>query len=378
MGFAGTGGLRGPGKGRRVLLLFLVLAIGLLAGQVPAFAAPSDSPDPGAVQADGRVSAVLRVGDRIYLAGSFQSVNGVPRPRLAAIDANTGALTGWSPRANRGVYTLAASADGSRIYAGGDFTAVNGVARNRLAALDAATGQPVPGWTPGADGTVRTIDVSGARVYVGGAFLNVSGQARTRLAMVDAATGAVSDAWRPGANNVVRKLAVSDDGARVYAGGHFTTVAGQSRRYLEALDPSTGSLLPWRTGIPRPVIDFEESGGRIFTAEGGPAGGAAGAYDTTTGASPWNVHADGDCQAITVHDGLVYVGGHYDVLAGQSRRKFAAVHPLTGALDPGWNPRGDRGVWELTPDAATGRLYAGGEFTAINGQPRTKLARFSG
>ena len=360
-----------------MLLLFLGLAVGLLAGQVPALAAPSDIPDAGAVQADGRISAVLRVGDRIYLGGSFQNINGVPRPRLAAIDANTGALTGWSPRANRGVYALAASDDGSRIYAGGDFTTINGASRNRLAALDAATGQPVPGWSPGADGTVRTIAVSGPRVYVGGAFLNVNGQARSRLALVDA-NGVLSGAWRPGANNVVRKLVVSDDGARVYAGGHFTTVAGQSRRYLEALDPATGSLLPWRTGISRPVIDFEESGGRIFTAEGGPAGGATGAYDTATGASRWNVHADGDCQAITVHDGLVYVGGHYDVLAGQTRRKFAAVHPLTGALDPGWNPRGDRGVWELTPDAATGRLYAGGEFTTIDGQPRMKFARFSG
>lgn len=86
----------------------------------------------------------------------------------------------------------------------------------------------------------------------------------------------------------------------------------------------------------------------------------------------------GDCQAITLYEGRVYVGGHFDVFAGQTRRKFAAVDPLTGALDPRWNPRGDRGVWELTPDAASGRLYAGGEFTTINGQPRSRLARFSG
>lgn len=354
------------------------MVAGVLFSRDPALAAPSSTPDAGAVQTDGRVSAVLRVGDRIYLGGSFQHVNGVFRPRLAAIDAATGTLTGWSPRANKGVYSLAASADGSRIYAGGDFTTVNGTTRNRLAALDAATGQPVAGWTPGADGTVRTIAVSGARVYVGGDFLNVNGQTRNRLAMLDAGSGMLSADWRPNANNVVRKLEVSADGTRIYAGGHFTGASGQSRRYLEALNPSSGALISWRPEISRPVIDFVVSGTRVFTAEGGPSGGATGAYDVATGAAPWNTHADGDCQAITFYAGRVYVGGHFDVFSSQSRRKFAAVDPLTGALDPQWNPRGDRGVWELTPDAATGRLYAGGEFTTINGQPRLRFARFSG
>lgn len=364
-------------KGIPLLLVLLAAGASILVLQSPALTAPGSTPDAGVVQTDGRVSAILRVGDRVYLGGSFQHVNGVSRPRLAAIDADTGALTGWSPRANKGVSTLAASANGTRIYAGGDFTAINGVTRNRLAALDATTGDPVAGWGAAVGGTVRTIAVSGPRVYLGGDFLSVNGQARNRLAMVDATSGALSGDWRPNVNNSVRKLAVSDDGTRVYAGGHFTGVVGQSRRYLEALNPISGALISWNPGISRPAIDFVESGPRIFTAEGGPGGGATGAYDTATGVSRWNVHADGDCQTITFFQGRVYVGGHYDVLGGQTRRKFAAVDSLTGALDAQWAPRGDRGAWELTPDPATGRLYAGGEFTTINGQTRQRFARFS-
>ena len=369
--------MKGRPLTRRAFLLLTGAAAGVPFLQDPALAAPTSTPDANAVQADGRVSAILRVGGRIYLGGSFQHVNGAPRPRLAAIDATTGALTGWSPRADRGVYALAASADGSRIYAAGDFTAINGATRNRLAAIDATTGGPVA-WAAGADGTVRAIAVTGPRVYIGGDFLNVNGQARNRLALVDAASGALSEDWRPNANNAVRKLAVSADGNRVYVGGYFTGVTGQARRYLEALNPFSGALISWNPRISRPVIDFVESGSRIFTAEGGPSGGATAAYDTATGVASWSVHADGDCQAITFYQGRVYVGGHYDVFAGQSRRKFAAVDALTGKLDTQWVPRGDRGVWELTPDAAAGRLYAGGEFTIINGRTRQRFAQFSG
>ncbi len=53
--------------------------MGIFAPHAPALAAPSNTPDFDAAQTDGRVSAVLRVGDRIYLGGSFQHVNGVFR-----------------------------------------------------------------------------------------------------------------------------------------------------------------------------------------------------------------------------------------------------------------------------------------------------------
>ncbi|WP_273844790.1 PQQ-binding-like beta-propeller repeat protein [Rubrobacter calidifluminis] len=344
--------------------------------QVPARAAPAGSPY-DTVQTDGRVSAILLWGDRIYIAGNFRHVNGVPRTRLASMDAATGALRGWNPGANGAVYTLAASPDGTKIYAGGDFTSVGGVPHERLVALDPTTGRAVAGWRAGADGTVRTIAVAGNEVYLGGAFLHVDGRARTRLALVDGIDGSLAPNWHPSANNTVRKLTVSIDGTRIYAGGYFTAVSGQSRRYLATLSPALGTLLSWRPAIMRPVIDLVESGGYVFTAEGGTGGGAASAYDTTTGSVLWSRHADGDCQAVTVFDDEVFVGGHYDHFGGLLRRKFAAIDPVRGAVDPGWAPKADAGVWELTPDFLRGRLYAGGDFTSIGGQPQQGFASFS-
>ncbi|GIW09479.1 MAG: hypothetical protein KatS3mg061_0536 [Dehalococcoidia bacterium] len=68
--------------------------------------------------------------------------------------------------------------------------------------------------------------VSGSTVYVGGLFTSVGGQARNYLAALDAATGNVTS-WNPNANGSVYALAVS--GSTVYVGGDFTSVGGQAR-----------------------------------------------------------------------------------------------------------------------------------------------------
>jgi len=74
-------------------------------------------------QANGRVAAILSVGNTIYLAGSFTSMRPygdppgtgeVGRSYLAAVDRLTGQLLAWNPGANKEAYALAASPDGSR------------------------------------------------------------------------------------------------------------------------------------------------------------------------------------------------------------------------------------------------------------------------
>src|SRR5688572_2530903 len=102
-----------------------------------AAAMPSEAPDK-TWATNGRVSAIVQVGNVVYVGGSFTEVreNGgagpgmLPRSNLAAFNATTGAPTGWAPSANAEVLALAASPDGSRIYAGGRFTSVSGLSRS--------------------------------------------------------------------------------------------------------------------------------------------------------------------------------------------------------------------------------------------------------
>ena len=375
-------------------LMVLLVTLGLLALAPPAVAEVSSEPD-NTPQTDGVVFSVLPVGNRIYIGGMFTHVDGVPRNYLAAIDATTGELTDWNPGANNKVFTLASSPDGSRIYAGGAFTKVGGVSRNSVAAINAtSTGAVDTGFNAGRfDGAVRAIAVSGNRLYMGGDFTTVQGQSRTRLALVGD-TGALDANWTPAADNAVRSLVLSPDGSpdgpRLYAGGKFTSISGQSRLRLAALDPAnTGAPLPWRTLLnPNgPLFDLAVSGSRVYAVTGGVAG-AAESYDAATGARDWQVKGDGDFQAITAMGGKVYIGGHFLKVAGQSRRFFAALNPLTGALDSQWTPSGSGellssvpspGVWDLAPDTDTsrGRLYAGTNFPRVNGQVRAGFVQFS-
>jgi hypothetical protein len=82
----------------------------------------------------------------------------------------------------------------------------------------------------------------------------------------------------------------------------------------------------------------------------------------------------------------VYVGGHFVNFAGQRRAFFAAADAATGALDSRWAPSGgggklsevpSTGVWDLVPDTARGRLYAGTNFATVNGQPHAGFVQFA-
>src|SRR4030042_1805457 len=130
---------------------------------------------------------------------------------------------------------------GSTIYAGGEFTSVGGQPRNRLAALDPNPASPTYGqataWNPNADGAVRDFAHSGSTVYAGGDFTSIGGQARNRIAALDATTG-LATTWNPNAYERVRTLRLS--GSTVYAGGNFTSVGGETRNRIAALAATPG------------------------------------------------------------------------------------------------------------------------------------------
>ncbi len=111
---------------------------GMLLDAVAARAAISVGADGGVWGVNGRIRAMVRIGDTLYLGGSFDqavSPNGatsVPRHNLAAIDVTTGALLPWAPSAdNPGGSGVAASGavfgmatDGTQLFLTGDFTTI--------------------------------------------------------------------------------------------------------------------------------------------------------------------------------------------------------------------------------------------------------------
>ena len=107
--------------------------------------------------------------------------------------------------------------------------------------------------------------MSGSTVYAGGAFTSIGGQARNYIAALDAATGAAT-AWNPNANDRVHALAVS--GSTVYAGGALHQHRGQTRNRIAALDAATGAATAWNPNADGSVGALAVSGSHRLRGRG--------------------------------------------------------------------------------------------------------------
>ncbi|SDT39240.1 LamG-like jellyroll fold domain-containing protein [Actinoplanes derwentensis] len=347
---------------------------------------PSSSPS-----FNGPVYAVAYADDTVYVGGDFTlaSVNGrnSPRTRLAAFDARTGALKDWRPTADANVRALAV-ADGV-VYATGDFDMINGESRDAVAGINSTDGR-VTALRHTVFGQPNAIAAGHGRIYLGGRIAAVDGVPRANLAAFDATTGNLDPAWRPATDDTVNALAVSSD--RIYVGGSFhkTNDVSSSLR-LTAVHPVTGELD--RRFQPKPVsqvfaLAADDDG--VYAALGGQ-GGRAVSYNRD-GQTRWTRVFDGDAQAITVLDGTIYVGGHFDKACtttnngargictdgSVARGKLAAVDRDGNLL--GWAPQanGVAGTRQLAASARLGSVSAVGDFTLVSGLIRKRYVEFHG
>jgi outer membrane protein assembly factor BamB len=314
-------------------------------------------------------------GGSVYAGGDFGRMGGQARGNIAALDVATGSATPWSPEASGGsppLLTIAAA--GGTVYAGGTFAAIGGQARNRIAALSVATGAATS-WDPNADGTVSTLVVSAGTVYASGGFTTIGGQARNKIAALDGAGAAT--AWNPNANGGI--AALRESGGLVYAGGSFTAIGGQTRNRVAALD-AAGSATSWNPNVGAAVNDVVVSGGLAYlggtftTVNGFVPRNRIAAVDLASGtATSWNPNSDTDVYALAVGAGTIFAGGPFINIGGQTRRNLAGLSPVTG-LATTWNPGVSSTVYALT--VAGNRLYVGGDFMQVAKQQRRGFAAF--
>jgi hypothetical protein len=368
----------------------VILAAAALIAAAGLVTAPADaaySPQPREAWSANRVVfAVASHGDRIYIGGRFTRVGNldtgerVQRTRVAAFDAGTGELIrSFDAVVDGDVRGIAVSDDGSRVFLGGTFTTVNGSARARLAAVD-RSGRLVADWSPSASGAVRDLLVDGNDLFIAGRFGKVDGKGRGGLAKLDVESGSVSS-WRvPTGGGRPWAISISADGSDLVVAGSFSSMEGQPRDFLGAATVGSGAVTPWH---PVPVCDTCElydvtvSGDGVFGGVGGP-GGRATRWSATTGQIAWSVRGDGNVQAVAVADGVLYAGGHFGpTFAGRERHQLAAIDASGGRLlswDPSLGGRDKPGVWAL--DAGRDFLHVGGGFRHVAGAPQSRFAAF--
>ncbi len=358
-----------------------------------------------APQVDDLVLTMATNAGRVFLGGQFLNVGGSPRPALAAVDGTTGGLEAWGaafapthlPDAYNRVVVRALAVHAGQVYVGGDFTRIAGQRRGRTAAIDAVTGELLP-WAPALARDATSIAPTSDGIGIAGHFASGGGVLRDNLAAIDLATGRPTE-WAPSATQVsgypqVQSIAVSR--GKVYVGGLFNLMNGQSRPGFAVLDSATGGLRPlipvgpmptyggqgW-VGFLHPRGDTLIVGGN-FSSLGGLTRNSLAAIDTRTDlVTSWDPHlvrtpgspANG-VRAIAGGGETIYVSIWGDSVGGRSKQNvlgLAALDPITGMARNWPVPFDGYSGNELSLAAAHGRVYVGGYLSVWAAEYRETL-----
>lgn len=393
------------------------IALGIVG--LPALATPASALSPGLSfssvnqptwQTNGVVWALGQSHGLVVAGGTFtslvpppgQSGNARPVSALAILDAETGnpaacqlsvGYTGGTPT----VRAVATSPDGNTVYIAGAFSSVGGVSVSRFAAINPATCTVLPLRISSISSTVRAISATTSTIYIGGDFMSVSGQTRQRFAAVSASTGALLP-FSANADNVGRAVATSPDGTKVAIGGDFDHVNGADSHSIAVVDAITGAVVRnyplgfiTQTSVTKTIVS---SGNAFYVGNEGTGGGVFDgrfAIDWNTLDQLWRDTCLGATQAVLVYKNLLYSAVHAHDCSSMNefpdgKRNYFIAEGIDNPTLVSWNPVGNDGINEgIGPRAlivSTGKttntdfLWAGGEFTMINGKTQMGLTRF--
>ncbi|BCJ31651.1 hypothetical protein [Actinocatenispora sera] len=320
---------------------------------------------------DGPVTALVAAPDgrSLYVAGSFRGGGSARGPYLARVDAGTGAAwPGFSPATLDGPVARLVLA-GGRLIAGGSFQTVEGRPRPALASFDPASGRAtddvdlrlaVPRHT--ASGASSPIKVTALavtpdqrRLIFGGDFDRVAGKARYQLAVADLGTdGARLDPWsttryQPQCSDhfptYVRGIAVAP------AGGWFVVAATGGGRVGKLCDA---------------VARFELAGNGDPTWVNWTGGDTLLSAAITDAA----VYVGGHQRWLDNPKGNNSAGP-----GAVSRPGIGAV-AISDGRALAWNPRKDRGIGVFCILATDAGLWITSDTTHVHGEYHARIAFF--
>lgn len=349
---------------------------------------------PPVLGTDGFVAGlteVVAVGGRLYIMGSFVTVNGVPRRGIAALDPATGQVLPWDASVNSGSYYTSvaqAAVDGNLLYIVGYFTTVAGQNRRGMAVLDAQTGALLPATFANTDGTnVFNLSAAGGRVYVMGGCSPTP----TTYAQVCAYTSDGTPLVNWGGLGSIYFGSMLATPSRVYISGTLSFPGfGNNDTRVRGFDPLTGAADGWQTprinditfsgaGVVGPMVT---AGGQLFisgdiVSAGGVRRFRYAGFDTSSGAlTSWQPAVGHSARSLATDGARIALAGSFISAGGRLSLHLAALDVHTGLPSSAALPSVSAPVNAL---ASSGTLVVAGAgpevvaFSAVSGAVRTRF-----
>lgn len=391
----------------------------------------------------GEIWDIEVVGNRVFIAGSFTSIANktgtttpVPQRYLAAYDFQTGRIdTGFRPTFDGSIRAVEASPDGSKLFVSGTFNSANGVPREKVARLNPTTGATVSafGFTGTTNNVAGALAASNTTVYIGGRFTRVNGVNMTGLVSANATTGAIDPEFDNqlsggigvgGALNV-QQLKLTHDERKLLVVHTGRKIDEQDRLGVGLISTTTKALLPWRTRLWDQYLSAVGGIQRIYAGDIAPndeyfvvtsgSGGDRPPISDTAMAFPvagqdfveplWVSRCFDSVYSVAITEEAVYIGGHFQWnesptanqpwpgldnvgygtgqgLSGYGLGDQVVRRDHLGALDPAtgtaleWNPGSNSFEGDKAMEATKRGLFVGGDGNLKGGIDTGRVAFF--
>lgn len=316
---------------------------------------------------------------------SLSSVNAQPPSNLPASSY---------PGTNGDVEVLEMDSNGI-VYLGGNFTYIGEAIGYGMVFNDTSSNNPITPYLGISNGTTNAISDGNGGFYVTGAFEEIGGQSIARLAHINPdgtvnSTFSITSTYVSGTPQI---SALALDGTILYIGGSFSTINGQSRTNIAAIDTTTGNLTSFTVtpngGIVNALITDNQYlyiGGQFNTINGTARNGLArvdfsGNLDTTWNPNPLFFEPSFPARItnfiIDTTNEILYPIGLYNSINAQSRSNISQIDISTGSS-------GNATSWTVTADGRVrdgvligSSVFISGGFTTINGELRNGIAELS-
>ena len=315
----------------------------------------------------------------ILIGGSFTTVNGVTRNRIARLSPDGSLDLTFNPSFDGAVNTIHVFSDGSMLIAG-QFTTLGGVNFNRIVKLN-PDGKPDPLFVAGTDNAVTTILARpDGKIIIGGSFRSVNNVSRSYLARLNT-NGSLDSTFNPAVTSPVSCLASQGDG-KIMVGGSSSILSGSSIARLESNGTRDTSFTCSSIGAVASIVVAPDGkiliGGSFTTLNGVNIRNiarltASGSIDTTFVATA----TGGTVSSINLQaNGKLVVGGSFTSINDVSRNRFGRLNS-DGSLD-GMNPLIGGSLVSNMSLQSDGKLLLVGALTTVNGVARASFARLIG